>query len=109
MAANTVSLTDIDEELQKAADAIFQLEGKTASDVYRTLLRITVAEKHTPGALFRPNAETLEAMQELEAGGGESFNSIEALMTELHADRLDRPRGSGKTLSVSFEAHTIPL
>jgi len=86
MASNTVSLTGIDEELQRAADEIFQQEGRTASEVYRMLLRITVEEQHTPSALFRPKAETLEAMHELEAGGGKSFASVEDLMADLHAD-----------------------
>lgn len=33
-----------------------------------------------------PNEETRKAMSELEAGEGESFASIEELMTDLNAD-----------------------
>jgi hypothetical protein len=33
-----------------------------------------------------PNAETIAAIEELEKGGGESFDSIEELMADLNAD-----------------------
>ena len=33
-----------------------------------------------------PNAETIAAIEELERGGGKSFDSIEELMAELNAD-----------------------
>ena len=33
-----------------------------------------------------PNAETIAAIEELERGGGKSFNSIEELMADLNAD-----------------------
>ena len=35
---------------------------------------------------FRPNADTLAAIAELESGGGKSFNTIEELMADLDAD-----------------------
>ncbi len=86
MASHTTSFNDIDESLQRAADAIFQQEGRTAADVYRHLLLRTVEQQHTPPGLYRPNAETLEAMRELDEGGGACFDSVEALMADLNAD-----------------------
>ncbi len=86
MSASTISLDGIDDSLQKQAEAIFQQEGRTAAEVYRMLLERTVEEQHTPRALFRPTAETLEAMRELEIGGGRSYESVEALMADLHAE-----------------------
>ena len=86
MDTNTVSFDDIDESLQRQAEAIFRQEGRTASDVYRHLLLRTVEDQHTPRELYRPNLETLEAMRELDEGGGKSFDSLEALMADLNAD-----------------------
>jgi DNA-damage-inducible protein J len=86
MSATTISLDGIDDSLQKQAEAIFQREGRTAAEVYRTLLQRTVEEQHTPRALFRPTAETLEAMRELETGGGRAYESADALMADLNAD-----------------------
>ena len=86
MATNTVSLSDIDEHLQSEAESIFAKEGRTAAEVYRNLLLRTVEEQHIPIDLFAPNAETLEAMEELRNGGGEKFETVGALMASLHAD-----------------------
>jgi hypothetical protein len=47
-----------------------------------------------------PNAETIAAIEELERGGGKSFDSIEELMAELNADELSdrrRPRNIKRT------------
>ena len=33
-----------------------------------------------------PNAETIAAIEELECGGGKTFDSIEELMADLNAD-----------------------
>ena len=86
MAVNTVSFSNIDETLQRQAEAIFEQEGRTAADVYRSLLQRTVEEQHTPSGLFRPNAETVAAMRELDEGRGKSFSSIAELMADLNAD-----------------------
>jgi DNA-damage-inducible protein J len=36
-----------------------------------------------------PNAETIEAIEELERGGGKSFASVEELMADLNSDADD--------------------
>ena len=36
-----------------------------------------------------PNAETIEAIEELRAGKGKKFSSIEALMDDLHDENDD--------------------
>ena len=41
-------------------------------------------------AVYRvPNAETLKAIEELEAGGGKSFDSVEELFADLESDDED--------------------
>jgi DNA-damage-inducible protein J len=89
MAANSVSLDGIDESLQLQAEQIFAEQGVSASDVYRRLLLRTVEQHHIPLDLFSPNAQTIEAMRELEAGGGKTFHSVQALMDELNADDMN--------------------
>lgn len=37
-----------------------------------------------------PNAETQRAMVELEAGGGETFDNVEALMSDLNAEEAPK-------------------
>jgi len=43
-------------------------------------------EKRLPFEVKVPNKETLAAMAELEAGGDKSFDSLEAIFADLHAD-----------------------
>ncbi len=86
MSTTTVTLPGIDEHLQSEAEAIFAKEGSSAAEVYHRLLLRTVEGQHIPLDLFSPNAETLEAMEELRSGGGKSFDSVEALMAHLNAD-----------------------
>ncbi len=85
MPTNTVEL-HIDSALQQQAESIFAEAGLTASDVYRGVLKRVVAEKYVSVDLFLPNEETLAAMRELDAGGGKTFDSVEALMADLNAD-----------------------
>jgi DNA-damage-inducible protein J len=86
MATTTVVLDNIDVALQKDAEEIFAHKGVTASDVYQRLLRRTVEGHNIPLDLYSPNAETLEAMAELDRGEGKSFNTVEELMADLNAD-----------------------
>jgi DNA-damage-inducible protein J len=86
MATTTVLLDNIDVTLQQDAEKIFADLGMTASDVWQRILRRTVEEHHLPIDLFSPNAETLEAMAELDRGEGKSFNTVEELMDDLNAD-----------------------
>lgn len=86
MSASSISLNGIEDSLLREAEAIFAQEGLSSVDVYRRLLLRTVEQKHIPLDLFRPNAETIEAMQELERGEGRTFASVEDLMADLNAD-----------------------
>ena len=60
--------------------------GLTVSDAVRLLLIRVAQDKALPFEPFRPNAETIAAMEDARAGRLESFDSIEALMADLHAD-----------------------
>ncbi len=66
----------------KALDAM----GLSVSDAIRLLMLRIADEKRLPFEVKAPNAETLEAMAELETGGGRSFSTVEELMADLNAD-----------------------
>jgi hypothetical protein len=47
--------------------------------------------RRQPCDASEPNAATRQAMAELAAGKGERFDSVAALMADLHADSIDLP------------------
>ena len=75
----------IDEETRERADAVLHRMGMTEADAFARLLRRVAHEGAWP-IPFLPNAETIEAMEELDRGGGETFDTVEELMADLFAD-----------------------
>ncbi len=69
----------------RAADALAAM-GLSISDAIRLLMLRIADERRLPFEVKVPNATTRKAMAELEAGKGERFASIDALMADLHAD-----------------------
>ena len=86
MPANALVQTRIDSAIKKEAAAVLAEAGLTVSDAVRMLLTRVARERDVPFDLFRPNAETIAAMEEARAGNLASFDSIEALMADLNAD-----------------------
>jgi len=84
--ADTFVRARIDHETKIRASAALQAMGLSVSDALRILLRRVAADQAFPLELKVPNAETRAAIEELEAGQGQRFASIEALMADLHAD-----------------------
>lgn len=83
---NTYVRARIDTETKERAASALGEMGLSISDAIR-LLMLRVAEEHRlPFEVKVPNATTRKAITELEAGKGEKFTSIEALMNDLHAD-----------------------
>ena len=76
----------IDAVTKKRASEVLAAMGLTISDVIRLLLEQVASEGRLPFELGMPNATTLEAMAELNAGGGKSFNTVEELMKDLDSD-----------------------
>jgi len=69
----------------RAADAL-EAMGLSISDAIRLLMRRVADERRLPFEIKAPNATTREAIAELEAGKGQSFSDVNALMADLHAD-----------------------
>ena len=70
---------------EKAADAL-EAMGLSLSDAIRLLMFRIADERRLPFEVKAPNARTLKAIAELEAGKGERFDSVAALMADLNAD-----------------------
>jgi len=86
MAASRMVQARVPGEIQDAANAVIQASGLTVSDVVRVLMTRIAQDKSIPTALFQPNAETLAAFAEVERGGLQRFDSVDALFAELHAE-----------------------
>ena len=84
---NIIVQSQVDPELKKQADAIFAAMGLSTADAIRLFLQEVV---NSGGLSFqptarRPNAETREAMQELENGGGQTFTTTQDLFADWPA------------------------
>ena len=83
MSKVTVQAT-VSPELKKQAEAVFAALGLSTADAIRLFLQQTVNAGGLPfqPMIKRPNADTLDAMAELESGGGRLFDTP----CELFAD-----------------------
>lgn len=76
----------IEERVRAEAAAVLGQMGMTVSDAVRLLLGRVARDKALPFPAWEPNAETLEAIAELDRGEGKKFDTIEAMFADLHAD-----------------------
>ena len=86
MPAEALIETHIDESIRRRAEAAFATAGLTIDEAIHRLLQQAADQQIVPLELYSPNAETLEAMQELHAGRGKSFSTVADLMADLNAD-----------------------
>ena len=71
-------------ELKEEAEAILGAIGLTTAEAIRVFLQQIVNSGGLPfqPTAKRPNAETLEAMLEIESGSGQVFDSAESLFAD---------------------------
>jgi DNA-damage-inducible protein J len=86
MSANAVVRARIDERVKEEASAVLATMGLTVSDAFRIMLIRIASEKALPFEPLVPNEETIMAMKEARQGRLPKFNSVEALLADLHAD-----------------------
>lgn len=82
--ANVTVQARVNPELKKEAETILSAIGLSTADAIRVFLQQVV---NSGGLPFRPtakqpNAETLEAMLELDNGGGQLFQSTDELFAD---------------------------
>ncbi len=83
MSNDTVVRARIDRETKERATAALEAMGLSVSDAIRLLMLRIAEEKRLPFAVRVPNATTVKAMEELEAGKGKRFDSADALFEDL--------------------------
>jgi len=86
MPADALVQTRIDHEIKQQAAVVLATIGLTVSEAVRLMLIRVAREKALPFDPLIPNEETIAAMLECRAGNLQSFDSVEALMDDLHAE-----------------------
>ncbi len=76
----------IDPKTKAKATEVLTSMGFSVSDAIRMLMQWVADQKRLPFVVKAPNKTTLAAIVELEAGGGESCDSVEAMMAALNKD-----------------------
>ncbi|EIC23650.1 type II toxin-antitoxin system RelB/DinJ family antitoxin [Thiorhodovibrio frisius] len=84
--SNAVVRARIDAQIKEEASAVLATMGLTVSDAFRLLLMRVAQEKALPFEPLVPNETTIVAMREARAGHLKGFDSVEALMADLHAE-----------------------
>ena len=72
--------------LKKQADIIFKQIGLTPSQAINAFYAQTVLHRGMPFELKIPNATTIAAMEEIEAGKGIRVNNFQELLEEIERD-----------------------
>ena len=83
MSTNTVVRARIDSDTKTRATEALRAMGLSVSDAIRLLLLRVADEKRLPFTIRAPNAATVKAMEELDAGKGKRFSSAEDLFDDL--------------------------
>ena len=86
MAENAVVRARIDEHIKEEASVVLAAMGLTVSDAFRIMLTRIAREKALPFEPLVPNETTIAAMREARVGNVKSFEGVDALMADLHAE-----------------------
>lgn len=76
----------IDANTKEQATIALEKMGLSVSDAIRLLMLRIADEQRLPFDVKVPNATTKKAIAELETGKGKKFDSVAALMADLHED-----------------------
>lgn len=86
MPANEVVRARIDGDVKEEATAVLASMGMTVSEAFRLMLTRIAKEKKLPFEPLVPNEQTIEAMRQTRRGNVKSFQSVEALIDDLHGN-----------------------
>ena len=81
--ATTMVHIRIDEKVKADATETLAAMGISVSDAVRMLLTRVAAEKALPFEVRVPNAVTVKAMQQADAGKGKRYKTTDALFKDL--------------------------
>ena len=85
MSADSIVRARIDGDTKARATEALSAMGLTVSDAIRLMLLRVADEKRLPFAVQVPNATTVKAMEELEAGKGKRFANVDELFEDIGA------------------------
>ena len=85
MSADSIVRARIDSDTKARATEALSAMGLTVSDAIRLMLLRVADEKRLPFAVKVPNAATVKAMKELEAGEGKRFADADELFEDIGA------------------------
>jgi DNA-damage-inducible protein J len=83
MSADAIVRARIDSDTKAVATAALEAMGLSVSDAIRLLMIRIAEEKRLPFAVQVPNATTVKAMDELDAGKGKRFESADDLFQDI--------------------------
>lgn len=83
MSSDSVVRARIDSDTKARATAALESMGLSVSDAIRLLMLRIADEQRLPFAVQVPNAKTVKAMDELEAGKGQRFSNEQELFDDL--------------------------
>lgn len=86
MSTNAVVRARIDEHIKQEASIVLASMGLTVSDAFRIMMTRIAHDKALPFEPLVPNETTIAAMREARTGKLKRFDSVEALMADLHAE-----------------------
>ncbi len=86
MAANALVQTRIDGAVKDEAASVLKAMGLTVSDAVRLMLVRVARDKELPFDVRTPNATTIAAIEELEAGKGRRVASVAELFAGIDED-----------------------
>lgn len=86
MDTDTYVRARIDNATKERASEALKAMGLTVSDAIRLLMLRVAEERKLPFEVKVPNAVTVQAINELEAGKGNQFDSVSDFMADLNAD-----------------------
>lgn len=84
--ADTYVRARIDSDTKARATDALEAMGLSVSDAIRLLMLRVADERRLPFDVKVPTPTTRKAIAELETGKGKRFDSVDELMTDLHAD-----------------------
>ena len=82
--ADTYVRARIDTQTKELATDALDAMGLSVSDAIRLLMMRIAEERCLPFTVKVPNADTLDAIAELEAGKGKQSNTVDGLISELN-------------------------
>ena len=82
----TLVQAQVEDDVRSSVEAVLSQEGMSLTEAFTYFLQRTAQEQAIPSEVFRPNAESIEAMEEARRGGLRSYSNVEELMADLNAE-----------------------